>query len=64
METRGGRSHGHRRFGSTGGLEINGEYSFSYHHDGAGRVSNNSPNKQIMKRCRSHRMFSCITGGV
>uniref|UniRef100_A0A803KTY0 Uncharacterized protein n=1 Tax=Chenopodium quinoa TaxID=63459 RepID=A0A803KTY0_CHEQI len=58
-----GRSHGHRRYGSTGEYG----YNFNYDHDnevyGVGRNSS-SPPKQIMKRYRSHRMFSCLTGGM
>ncbi|KMT15587.1 hypothetical protein BVRB_3g059370 [Beta vulgaris subsp. vulgaris] len=61
-----GRRSGHRRFGSAGEYGSNVGYNFKYDHDdgnGVGRIST-SPSKQIIKRYRSHRMFSCITGTI
>ncbi|KMT07019.1 hypothetical protein BVRB_6g153500 [Beta vulgaris subsp. vulgaris] len=55
------RRDGHRRRSSSAG-----EYGINYYHgevnDHVGKVS--SPPKQIIKRYRSHRMFSCFTGAV
>lgn len=61
-----GRGPGHRRYGSDGGYGMNGAYNFNYDHEEANGVGRNScsPPKQIIKRYRSHRMFSCITGGM
>ncbi|KAK9705951.1 hypothetical protein RND81_07G094600 [Saponaria officinalis] len=71
METRGGydrdRKKGHRRFGSTRdlGVKINEDEfnNFNYGYEYKKEIGwCFSPPKQLVKRSKSHRMFSCIIG--